>query len=417
MKPHHSSLSTFFTLPCALVLLFLAGSSLAENKLLATEVSNAGGWREFHIAVDADHYAWCGPDTKLVVHAKKDGIKLIDVATWKVQETPKGSNPVCSQDGKFIYFRDVQPDSTKFVQIATDTWTTRKFDTPVYGPIQVSENGRYVFFTSSGTGQKSRDGLYYLDVPSGKVFTIHRQRLPTFKSENYVSPGNKYFIAPPGWRGKPIRLTGGEKLIPVSLASSGELFDKNYSTDDWVWMSDDHKLMTLNWRTQKAFLVRLYESATGKYQTSSISLEGVEYIGATLRTGLGDKVYIYADQSDRPGAILFQVDLDNGTSGPFLKSVSSVDFSDSGVTFFRRHHGVKVGQHDTELNQDPSERFVSFYVIDKKGRETRIRSYPFGSGSFAYSNAHISRNGQAIAFSRHTADFSNDNRLVILLSK
>jgi hypothetical protein len=386
---------------------------------LVKDLGAANGWREYHIAVDAWSYSWCGVG-RLIATTRQGEVLLLDVGTGKWLRW-KGGNATCSADGRFMFLNLWQANgSFQFAKVDAHTGQTiRQFAVAIHGRTKILPNLPYVFFDSSGTGAGvRRDGLYCLDTESGRTFTLYRQEGVGFKSADWVSPDGKYVVAPADFPEKIITLSRGETMTVVPLPAPRADATDSSGVDDWVWLPEERRFATLNWHTLRGFHVGVYDLPTLRRDNFIVNVAGIDYLGAELVRGMGGKAFINANNSDGLGGTLLQLNFAERSAAPMpdLQNVSRVSFSESSVLAFVRHFGVRFFQDQVVLSPKSSERQIAIYVADAQGAVNRIRNYPFGSnptlGPFI-----ISHDGRAIVFGRTAAEHGGEGIVTLLVQQ
>lgn len=416
------------------LLMFVLAVAPNHMAVAGTPISYHGdenGWREYRVALKSRDYVWCGTDDQLLISLNSGGKRLVDVKSGTIKTYNLGGTVIaCSKDGRTAYLRGSSSGNIGVYILNLDTGKQRAvLPAKIYGHVQLSYNERYLFFTASGAGTRERnDGLYYLDLRTGESATVYANvKPPMLTTGTSVSPHTKFFTAPAVWNRKSITLPNGDVLKAVAMAAwrPTNHDKKDYLQQDWidslVWSPDDSTLLTLNWRTEKHYILGVYELALGKYTERRFSVPGAGYMGARLLAG-GDSFYLLADPAVSPsdkGATLYKLDIARHdiVAAPFLSNIWGIAGNIHGVFAYIRISGVKIGQHGAELSNDPSKRAISIYVTDAAQNDFLLRAFPFKSDWQIVHSPSLSPTGRAVAFSRKSKEYEDGTEILVLVKR
>src|SRR6266705_3524694 len=334
-------------LVCTFVLLPRYALGAEEDGIKEVGVTN--GWREFRFenigAVGTP--IWCGGTGKIIVPLRGDRLQIVDVKRRTISYLDRNN------------YR---------------------------GRLHCSNDGRYIFFSTTSRSELENYSLRYYDTQTNKFYTIfdEKRSLRILIESELISPHGRYLIGPTSL-GDRVVLAGGEQ---VKVISADTLPIKDVM-ETLLWTKDDKILVAARFteRDSTDLTIRVIDTASLRAKEVRNKSHIVGFTPFWLDTD-GHSLYYRRSNHIDGGGDLWKVDLSAVTLKFVLwkKNVLSFHVNLAGSMIITREFGVRYQGLDTIVDKDPTRHFKTASLVRPDGREELIRKgSPLSFGAVAIS--------------------------------
>ena len=191
------------------------------------------------------------PSSDVIVFVRfQQGVQSV----WKVEESggdlkqisegKLDSTPICSPDGKWVYFRDDSSES-KLVKIAIDGGPMQTIsDLPISGPFDASPDGKFIALPTLEHSGEHKEKLAIVEGDGGKTPKIIDFERPRFGPLRFSKDGKAVIY--------PVRENGVDNLWEQRLDGSKGRALTNFKSEriyDFHWSPDGRQLALVRGHT------------------------------------------------------------------------------------------------------------------------------------------------------------------------